>query len=222
MGKSALRKSQFLMEDPKYGGKRSNRKAIFNEDDDQEISEDEGDLDEEIDDDEEIDSEAGDADGQQSSDDDDQVDGEEESEEGGFEQFDSEDDEDDLAHPIENDAEVQEELKRLREEEKKMLSTMSKSAKSDVEKGQHVKQQLNLWDGFLDTRIRMQKAMNITNQLPQVRTKKFMLACTDMFFWHHTNTTTLCKCSMMCGRITSWMTPMLFHISKPQNQNYEH
>ncbi|CAO3669892.1 unnamed protein product [Umbelopsis ramanniana] len=167
VGKSALRKSQFLMEDPKYGGKRSNRKAIFNEDDDQEISEDEGDLDEEIDDDEEIDSEAGDAEGQQSSDDDDQVDGEEESEEGGSEQFDSEDDEDDLAHPIENDAEVQEELKRLREEEKKMLSTMSKSAKSDVEKGQHVKQQLTLWDGFLDTRIRMQKAMNITNQLPQ-------------------------------------------------------
>lgn len=170
MGKSALRKSQFLMEDPKYGGKRSNRKAIFNEDDDQEVSEDEGDLDEEIDDDEEIDSEAGDADGQLSSDDDDQVDGEEESEEGGSEQSDSEDDEDDLAHPIENDAEVQEELKRLREEEKKMLSTMSKSAKSDIEKGQHVKQQLNLWDGFLDTRIRMQKAMNITNQLPQVRT----------------------------------------------------
>ncbi|KAI8579041.1 hypothetical protein K450DRAFT_243581 [Umbelopsis ramanniana AG] len=163
VGKSALRKSQFLMEDPKYGGKRSNRNAIFNEEDDQEISEDEVDLDEESEDDEEIDSDAGDAEGQQSSDDD-QVDGEE-SEEGDFEQTDSEDDE--VTNPIENDAEVQEELKRLREEEKKMLSNMSKSAKSDVEKGQHVKQQLNLWDGFLDTRIRMQKAMNITNQLPQ-------------------------------------------------------
>jgi protein AATF/BFR2 len=157
------------MEDPKYGGKRSNRNAIFNEDDDQEISEDENDLDEEIEDDEEIDSEAGDAEDQQSSDDD-QVDGEE-SEDGVSEQFDSEGEDDELAHPIENDAEVQEELKRLREEEKKMLSNMSKSAKSDVEKGQHVKQQLNLWDGFLDTRIRMQKAMNITNQLPQVNRK---------------------------------------------------
>ena len=198
-----MRKSQFLMEDPKYGGKRSNRKAIFNEDDDQEISEDEGDLDEEIDDDEEIDSEAGDAEGQQSSDDDDQVDGEEESEEGGSEQFDSEDDEDDLAHPIENDAEVQEELKRLREEEKKMLSTMSKSAKSDVEKGQHVKQQLNLWDGFLDTRIRMQKAMNITNQLPQVRTKNTCQHVQTCFLAPILIPPTLCECSMMCGRISS-------------------
>jgi protein AATF/BFR2 len=168
VGKSALRKSQFLMEDPKYSGKRSSRNAIFTEEDNQEVSDDEEEVEEEIDDDEEIESEADDVESQQSSDEDEQINGEE-SEEGDSDEFGSEDDE--IAPPMENDVEVQEELKRMREEEKNMLSTLSKTAKADVEKGQHVKEQLNLWDGFLDTRIRMQKAMNITNQLPQVISK---------------------------------------------------
>ncbi|CAO3664115.1 unnamed protein product [Umbelopsis vinacea] len=167
VGKSALRKSQFLLEDPKYGGKRSNRKSIFDEEAPEELSEeddeDEDDEDLEASSDEEIDSEQDEQDAES-----DEMNGNESTEasEEGESDGESEEDED-TAPPIENEAEVQEELKRLRDEEKKMLSTMSRTAQADVEKGQHVKQQLTLWDGFLDTRIRMQKAMNIANQLPQ-------------------------------------------------------
>lgn len=171
VGKSALRKSQFLLEDPKYGGKRSNRKSIFDEEAPEELSEeddeDEDDEDLEASSDEEIDSEQDEQDAES-----DEMNGNEsiEASEEGESDGESEEDED-TAPPIENEAEVQEELKRLRDEEKKMLSTMSRTAQADVEKGQHVKQQLTLWDGFLDTRIRMQKAMNIANQLPQVSLK---------------------------------------------------
>lgn len=170
VGKSALRKSQFLLEDPKYGGKRSNRKSIFDDAGSEEISdaEEEGDAEDDEDDEDEnvADSDDGDIELAEQSDDEelesDEMNDDDEAEE------DDESDQDEEAPPIENEAEVQEELKRLREEEKKMLSTMTKSAQADIEKGQHVKEQLTLWDGFLDTRIRMQKAMNIANQLPQV------------------------------------------------------
>jgi protein AATF/BFR2 len=166
VGKSALRKSQFLLEDPKYGGKRSNRKSIFDEEAPEELSE-EDDEDLEASSDEEIDSEQDEQDAES-----DEMNGNEsiEASEEGESDGESEEDED-TAPPIENEAEVQEELKRLRDEEKKMLSSMSRTAQADVEKGQHVKQQLTLWDGFLDTRIRMQKAMNNANQLPQVSLK---------------------------------------------------
>ncbi|GAB5586550.1 rRNA-processing protein bfr2 [Umbelopsis nana] len=167
VGKSALRKSQFLLEDPKYGGKRSNRKSIFDDAGSEEISdtEEEEDAEDDEDDEDENVADSDDGDIEQQSDDEelesDEMNDDDEAEE------DDESDQDEEAPPIENEAEVQEELKRLREEEKKMLSTMTKSAQADIEKGQHVKEQLTLWDGFLDTRIRMQKAMNIANQLPQ-------------------------------------------------------
>ncbi|KAG2178201.1 hypothetical protein INT43_003454 [Umbelopsis isabellina] len=174
VGKSALRNSQFLMEDPKYGGKRSNRKNIF-EDEQLEESSDDQDVEHDDDEDDEIDEDAGEmlneddeSDEELDSDDMGEENGEDGSEyddeEAGSDENESEEDE---AAPLENEAEVQEELKRLREEEKKMISSLNKTAQSDIEKGQHVKQQLTLWDGFLDTRIRMQKAMTIANQLPQ-------------------------------------------------------
>jgi len=44
---------------------------------------------------------------------------------------------------------------------------MSQSIKSDIEKGKQVKNQISLCDSLLDLRIRIQKAVNIANQLPQ-------------------------------------------------------
>eukprot|EP00842_Homolaphlyctis_polyrhiza_P002719 jgi/Hompol1/3448/HPOL_006539-RA len=52
-------------------------------------------------------------------------------------------------------------------EEKKMLRTLSQSAQADVQKGQHVRNQLALSDGLLDIRIRIQKAIDLANRLPQ-------------------------------------------------------
>ncbi|KAM3583753.1 rRNA-processing protein bfr2 [Umbelopsis sp. WA50703] len=172
VGKSALRNSQFLMEDPKYGGKRSNRKSIFDDEQLEESSDDQDDVHGDEDDEEDEDAremlnedesdEELDSDNLGEEDADKESEEEEDDEEGS-----DENESDEEAAPLENEAEVQEELRRLRDEEKKMISGLNKTAQADVEKGQHVKQQLTLWDGFLDTRIRMQKAMNIANQLPQ-------------------------------------------------------
>lgn len=48
-----------------------------------------------------------------------------------------------------------------------MMAKMSLSAQADVEKGQHVREQLSLWEKFLESRIRIQKATDIANRLPQ-------------------------------------------------------
>jgi len=48
-----------------------------------------------------------------------------------------------------------------------MVNNMSQSIKSDIEKGKQVKNQISLCDSLLDLRIRIQKAVNIANQLPQ-------------------------------------------------------
>lgn len=51
--------------------------------------------------------------------------------------------------------------------DRQMISQLSKSAQSDVEKGKHVRQQLKLWDNCLESRIRMQKVIDDANKLPQ-------------------------------------------------------
>ncbi|ORZ20391.1 apoptosis antagonizing transcription factor-domain-containing protein [Absidia repens] len=49
-----------------------------------------------------------------------------------------------------------------------MLSQLAQNTSGEIEKGQHVRQQLTLWDNCLETRIRIQKAVELGNQLPQV------------------------------------------------------
>ncbi|KAI7865764.1 apoptosis antagonizing transcription factor-domain-containing protein [Spinellus fusiger] len=126
VGKSALRSQQFLMDDPRYFGKRASRKDIYSsdEEEDEEYNKDEED---EEDDKDEEDSEESEA----------------------------------------EDGTVKDEMRKIEADEKEMLSQMSKSAQSDIEKGQHVKQQLQLWDNFLESRIRVQKVVEMANQLPQ-------------------------------------------------------
>ncbi|KAI8333801.1 apoptosis antagonizing transcription factor-domain-containing protein [Choanephora cucurbitarum] len=170
VGKSKLRNEQPLLDDPRYSGKRTSRKDIYSDSEqDDEIeeqpsddndSEEAQDLmnsdDDSNDDDEDLlaKSHTYKNDFEKESDEEVTEDEEEEGEEAEGSQSDADDD-------------VNAELKKIQEEEKQMISQLSKSAQSDVEKGQHVRQQLTLWDNCLENRIRMQKLIDNANKLPQ-------------------------------------------------------
>ncbi|KAG2202837.1 hypothetical protein INT46_000496 [Mucor plumbeus] len=166
VGKSKLRSEQPLLEDPRYAGKRTSRKDIYSDDDEEEeeekfkgFSASEDGEEDVVDDD--------------SNDDDEDLLANANSDEEEEDSEDSEDlDQEDVsdAESVQNngdDDEINTELRRIQEEEKQMISQLSKSAQSDVEKGQHVRQQLTLWDNCLENRIRMQKVIDDTNKLPQ-------------------------------------------------------
>ncbi|CAO3610192.1 unnamed protein product [Mucor fragilis] len=171
VGKSKLRSEQPLLDDPRYAGKRTSRKDIYSDEDDDEEEDEEfkgfsasGSEDEDEDDEENVnDSNDDDEDllanaGSEEDDDSDADSDEEEQEEAAS---------DAESAQNEGDDEINTELRRIQEEEKQMISQLSKSAQSDVEKGQHVRQQLTLWDNCLENRIRMQKVIDETNKLPQ-------------------------------------------------------
>ncbi|KAL7312565.1 rRNA-processing protein bfr2 [Mucor circinelloides] len=178
VGKSKLRSEQPLLEDPRYAGKRTSRKDIYSDDDEEE-------EDEEIkgfpasDDDDEEDDEDEEANDDSNDDDEDLLanaksyEEEEDDSEADSDEQDQEDAESDAASDAESaqnggeDDEINTELRRIQEEEKQMISQLSKSAQSDIEKGQHVRQQLTLWDNCLENRIRMQKVIDEANKLPQ-------------------------------------------------------
>ncbi|KAI8097241.1 apoptosis antagonizing transcription factor-domain-containing protein [Halteromyces radiatus] len=164
VGKSSLRNQQaFLMDDPRYSGERKSRKDIYSDSD----TDEQHDMEQETEDDSEDNS---DQEGSwQGIDDNQDVLGlddneEEEEEEEVSEADDGSDDDDDQ----ENDNELSEQLRQLQNDEKDMLSQLAKNTSSDIEKGQHVRQQLTLWDNCLETRIRIQKAVELANQLPQI------------------------------------------------------
>ncbi|KAJ1917233.1 rRNA-processing protein bfr2 [Mycoemilia scoparia] len=72
-----------------------------------------------------------------------------------------EDDDDD------EDDKINRQLKELEKGEKALLQSLAQDSKNDIEKGQHVLHQTRLWDGLLDIRIRTQKLINLSNELPQ-------------------------------------------------------
>ncbi|CAG8706890.1 2015_t:CDS:2, partial [Funneliformis caledonium] len=154
VGKSTLRHNLFILDDPKYVGKHSNRKDIFDDSNDIEDIEMTFGVGSEYDNENEItaynkedklysDKRKGDED--QESD------------------FDNKDD----GASLENGSLVQEELKKIEEDERNLLHKMTQNVQEDINKGRHVKTQLGLWDTFLDTRIRLQKVVSIANSLPQ-------------------------------------------------------
>ncbi|CAG8630688.1 12302_t:CDS:10 [Funneliformis mosseae] len=154
VGKSTLRHNLFILDDPKYVGKHSNRKDIFDDSNDIEDIEMTFGQGSEYDNENEItaynkedklysDKRKGDED--QESD------------------FDNKDD----GASLENGSLVQEELKKIEEDERNLLHKMTQNVQEDINKGRHVKTQLGLWDTFLDTRIRLQKVVSIANSLPQ-------------------------------------------------------
>ncbi|KAJ2466487.1 rRNA-processing protein bfr2, partial [Coemansia sp. RSA 2320] len=68
---------------------------------------------------------------------------------------------------IESNDRIRDEIKRLEEGERALLRSITQTARSEVEKGQHVVNQTRLWEGALDARIRVQKLVTAANELPQ-------------------------------------------------------
>ncbi|KAI1309502.1 hypothetical protein EDD11_004088 [Mortierella claussenii] len=194
VGKSQLRSKTFLMDDPKYKGKKSSRKAALgldsedeDEDEDEEEEEEDEDEDEEmvsnddLDDDEDLMAKFSHAEGDHEDDQDDEddqedsdgEDDEEEDEEEDEDESDEDEDEEDgygdfsASGITETSKEMQEELQKIQQEEKDLLKSMTKSVTDDVEKGNHVKAQMSLWETLLDTRIRLQKSVSLINTFPQ-------------------------------------------------------
>ncbi|KAI8916083.1 apoptosis-antagonizing transcription factor [Gorgonomyces haynaldii] len=60
-----------------------------------------------------------------------------------------------------------EELAQLEAQNREMVQNLSKSQKEDIEKGKQIQQQIKMWEGFLDIRIRFQKVLEAANKLPQ-------------------------------------------------------
>ncbi|KAJ2656503.1 rRNA-processing protein bfr2, partial [Coemansia sp. RSA 1200] len=176
MGKSVLRQRQGLGDlGPKYTGSQVTRKALYDdhepsdgslsEEDEEDLSDDNSDADELL--------ESADNSGQSET--------EDESDEEQDDQNSDSDSEDEMArakftlqHNDDDDAiasksqqRVREEIKKLEEGEKALLKSITQTAKSDIEKGQHVLNQTRLWEGALDARIRVQKVITAANELPQ-------------------------------------------------------
>ncbi|GBB94963.1 hypothetical protein RclHR1_24510001 [Rhizophagus clarus] len=176
VGKSSLRRNLFILDDPKYVGKRSSRKDIFeNYSNDEDVEMKSWQNSEDEDEGEKMDNKIGDKKDYEhnneielneneniekndkiSSDDDEGS----EDQESDFENKDG-----DVS--LENGLSIQEELRKIEEEERNLLHKMKQNAQEDITKGQHVKTQLGLWDTFLDTRIRLQKAVSVANSFPQ-------------------------------------------------------
>ncbi|KAI8888685.1 TRAUB-domain-containing protein [Backusella circina FSU 941] len=189
VGKSKLRSQQQpMMDDPRYAGKRTSRKDLFSDNEEEEWEGMAGD-DSSNDDSEDLQEKSKDFsdDDMEDSGSEDDVDME------APEQEDDDDSDDDDAEEEEENEEdagdINEELRKIQEEEKQMISQLSKSAQTDVEKGQHVRQQLTLWDNTLENRIRMQKVIDDANKLPQGDAFGDFLAKTDAATLDLTNAT---------------------------------
>ncbi|KAJ2744614.1 rRNA-processing protein bfr2 [Coemansia sp. BCRC 34301] len=165
MGKSTLRRNQGIGQmGPKYVGSRVSRKDLYDgqEDSDEDISEEAM-----------SDSSNNDSDDDMESEDDvgkysplakrsaalimDESDSDSDSEDGG-----------ETEHEVVGSHDrIRDEIKRLEEGEKALLKSITQTARSDVEKGQHAVNQTRLWEGALDARIRVQKLVTAANELPQ-------------------------------------------------------
>ncbi|KAG0372282.1 hypothetical protein BGX24_000473 [Mortierella sp. AD032] len=200
VGKSQLRSKQFLMDDPKYKGKKSSRKAALgmeSDEDEEELQfdddEDEDEDEEMVSDDDDLDdgedlmnelnrSESDDEDVDEDEEEQDEDDEDEDEDDNSQEDDDDEDDSDDAGDEedgygdltasgiTETSKEMQEELQKIQQEETELLKSMTKSVTDDVEKGIHVKAQMTLWETLLDTRIRLQKSVSLINTFPQPST----------------------------------------------------
>ncbi|KAJ3206907.1 hypothetical protein HK099_000398 [Clydaea vesicula] len=63
--------------------------------------------------------------------------------------------------------EIEQELQKINQQERKLIKTISDSAKASTEKGMHLKNQMSIYDSVLDTRIKLQQMLAIGNRFPQ-------------------------------------------------------
>ncbi|CAO3652940.1 unnamed protein product [Cunninghamella blakesleeana] len=171
VGKSSLRNNQpFLMDDPRYAGQRKSRKDIYSDEEDNDNDNDDDENEDESDDENDDNISWEGFDQQETLDINDNDDDDDESSDNEEDEEDEEDeDEDDESENDEDDNELKNQLLQLQKDEKDMLSQLVKNTSGDIEKGKHVKQQLTLFDNCLESRIRVQKAVELSNQLPQLQ-----------------------------------------------------
>ncbi|OUM54208.1 hypothetical protein BVG19_g3565 [[Candida] boidinii] len=173
--KSKLRGNSVSL-DPKYTGKKTSRSELFES---SHIDEDEDD-----DEDDEDDEEEGDDDDEEDEDEEDEEDDDEikrpdiDSEDDiladvtDSEDEENENEDDDSSDDSDNEASKEENYKRnklnelLNQEKKNLVSRLSSTAKSDALKGYSIIQQQRVYDKILDSRIKLQKALTASNQLP--------------------------------------------------------
>ncbi|KAJ1962080.1 rRNA-processing protein bfr2 [Dipsacomyces acuminosporus] len=172
VGKSSLRRQQGMGElGPKYTGSRVSRKDLYeSEDEQEEEEEDSGDgsgSDEDIASEEISDKDSGSDDELDAG----RVSGESElesdSDDEGNRLMDFAADSDAEENAAESRSRIREEIRKLEEGEKALLKSITQTARSDVEKGQHVLNQTRLWEGALDARIRVQKLVAAADELPR-------------------------------------------------------
>lgn len=82
---------------------------------------------------------------------------------------DSEEDEEDNGDVESGDDRA--ELRKIMNEEKSVVATISQAVKADVEKGKAIKKQRQAFDSLLNVRIRLQKALVATNSMAAVEEK---------------------------------------------------
>ncbi|CAN6650359.1 protein Bfr2p [Trichomonascus vanleenenianus] len=164
VGKSKLRDDGISVDETKYRGKRVDRRALFDNDlsEDEEEESDSDAVNGLIDDEAEEESEDEEEDSEEEE-------SEEESEEEDLEngmtasEEEVDDDEDDEEESESNGPELS---KLLGQEKKKIVSRLSETARADAEKGAAVQKQMDIYEGLLDMRIGLQKALGASNLLP--------------------------------------------------------
>lgn len=161
VGKSKLRELE--LDDEKYKGQKVDRKSLYGY----------GNEDEENDDDDSEGDEDGDINGFEMDGEDDEDEGENEDEDSEEGSEDEDEDEYDDDSEAEQEAEQEDQDTKRRElknlmakEEKQIVNHISSAAKADAEKGAAVQNQMNIYEGALDLRINMQKALSASNILP--------------------------------------------------------
>ncbi|RUS33644.1 hypothetical protein BC938DRAFT_470718 [Jimgerdemannia flammicorona] len=175
VGKSAIRrKQQFLMDDPKYSGKRSSRQAIFDQGEDDEVKEGQGQEEDEFREEDEGSEDHNLSEGDGTEDDEFRRNG---NDENTFEE----------PEALKNElAKIEEEERPTREDAAGQFTflplTFGLNVTIVAEKRRpsgEIWPWQGLWDTFLDTRIRIQKAVVIANQLPQWDTMPVFLTQND-------------------------------------------
>ncbi|KAF2438127.1 TRAUB-domain-containing protein [Karstenula rhodostoma CBS 690.94] len=187
VGKSKLRKKEVVPLGPQYTGTQVSRNAVEDEDSDDPFAKrfDEGGSGSDDDDDSEVELENGAApealgsgsdeeDGDESGDEehgsdedmDMDMDGAEEDDEADSESA-SDDDEDgnDAAETRALMSKNKEDVRELMKDQKSLTTSLAAAAQSDVAKGQAIKTQRKTFDSFLNTRVRLQKALISTNSM---------------------------------------------------------
>ena len=149
--------------DERYKGKKVSRKDVYDNEDDSMEEESKNEISDNEDEDE-------DGDGNDDDDDDDDNIGVDDSEYEDKEDSNESNNSNDMSYDSEIDLKQnsEDEHKSISSKEEKDFKTMSHTnMREDIDKGNCVRSQLKLWENMLEIRIKLQRCLNTSNQMPQ-------------------------------------------------------